>query len=261
MFVRIYWVLLCAGFRRQAFYRLALLSGVVTNAFFGVIRTSVFSALYRNRPEVAGLVRGDLLTYTWLLEGMFGVIWASWVWEFAESVRSGDFAIELLRPSDPYLRLAAFDLGRSLNVMLTRLLPVLAVAAALLPLRLPGSPGGIAALAVSLVMAAVIAFQLRLLFGMAAFWTPDYKAGYSLIVPVLYLASGFVIPTDYFPAALRAVVEASPLFALMMAPVRVAIGQSVGAALASQLLWLGVLGAASRALLAFASRRLVVHGG
>jgi ABC-2 type transport system permease protein len=109
MFVRIYWVLLCAGSRRQAFYRLALLSGVVTNAFFGVIRTSVFSARYRNRPEVAGLVRGDVLTYTWLLEGMFGVIWASWVWEFAESVRSGDFAIELLRPSDPYLRLAAFD--------------------------------------------------------------------------------------------------------------------------------------------------------
>jgi len=256
-----YWVLLGAGFRRQSVYRLALVSGLVTNAFFGVIRTTVFSALYRNRPEVAGLVRADILTYIWLLEGIFGVIWATWVWELAESVRSGDFAIELLRPGDPYLRLAAFDLGRSLNVLVTRLLPVLAVAAAVLPLRLPTSPGGIAALAASLVVAAAIAFQLRLLFGMAAFWTPDYKAGYSLIVPVLYLASGFVIPTDYFPAVLRAVVEASPLFALMMAPVRVAIGQSVAAALATQVLWLAVLGAASRALLAFASRRLVVHGG
>lgn len=261
MFVCIYWVLLGAGFRRQAVYRLALVSGLVTNAFFGIIRTSVFSALYRNRPEVAGLVRADILTYTWLLEGMFGVIWASWIWEFAESVRSGDFAVELLRPGDPYLRMAAFDLGRSLNVLLTRLVPVLAVAAVLLPLRLPTSPGGIVALAGSLVMASVIAFQLRLLFGMAAFWTPDYKAGHSLIVPVLYLASGFVIPTDYFPAALRAVVEASPLFALMMAPVRVAVGQSVAAALAGQVIWLAVLGAGSRALLALASRRLVVHGG
>lgn len=261
MFVRIYWVLLGAGFRRQAIYRLAMVSGLVTNAFFGIIRTTVFSALYRNRPEVAGLVVADILTYIWLLEGMFGVIWATWIWEFAESVRSGDFAIELLRPGDPYLRMAAFDLGRSLNVLLTRLAPVLAVAAVLLPLRLPTSPGGIVALGVSLTMAAVIAFQLRLLFGMAAFWTPDYKAGHSLIVPVLYLASGFVIPTDYFPAALRAVVESSPLFALMMAPVRVAIGQSVVAALATQAVWLAVLGAASRGLLAFASRRLVVHGG
>jgi ABC-2 type transport system permease protein len=261
VFVRIYWVLLWAGFRRQAVYRLALLSGLVTNAFFGLIRTSVFSALYRNRPEVAGLVRGDILTYVWLLEGMFGVIWATWVWEFAESVRAGDFAVELLRPADPYLRMAAFDLGRSLNIMVTRLAPVLAVAAALLPLRLPTSAAGIAALAGSLLMASVIAFQLRLLFGMAAFWTPDYRVGHSLIVPVLYLASGFVIPTGYFPATLRAVVEASPLFALMMAPVRVAVGQSVITALASQVLWLAVLGVASRSLLALASRRLVVHGG
>jgi ABC-2 type transport system permease protein len=259
--VRIYWVLLRAGFRRQAVYRLALVSGLVTNAFFGVIRTSVFTALYRQRPEVSGLARSDILTYIWLLEGMFAVIWASWIWEFAESVRSGDFAVELLRPGDPYLRLAAFDLGRSLNVLLTRLAPVLAVAAALLPLRLPTSPGGIAALLASLVMACVIAFQLRLLFGMTAFWTPDYKAVHSLLVPVLYLASGFVIPTDYFPGPLRAVVEASPLFALMMAPVRVAVGQSVATALAGQAVWLMVLGAGSRALLALASRRLVVHGG
>ena len=135
--VRIYWVLLRAGFRRQAIYRLALVSGLVTNAFFGVIRTSVFSAPYRHRPEVAGLVRADVLTYIWLLEGMFGVIWATWVWEFAESVRSGDFAVELLRPGDPYLRLAAFDLGRCLNVLFTRLVPVLAMAALVLPLRLP----------------------------------------------------------------------------------------------------------------------------
>jgi ABC-2 type transport system permease protein len=259
--VRIYWVLLRAGYRRQAIYRLALVSGLVTNAFFGIIRTSVFTALYRDRPAVGGLARGDILTYIWLLEGLFGVIWASWIWEFAESVRSGDFAIDLLRPGDPYLRLAAFDMGRSLNVLLTRLGPALLLAALLLPLHLPTTPGGIAALAVSLAMAALIAFQIRLLFGMTAFWTPDYKAGHSLIVPVLYLASGFVIPTNYFPAALRALVEASPLFALMMAPVRVAIGQSVAEALASQAAWLVVLGAASRGVLALASRRLVVHGG
>jgi ABC-2 type transport system permease protein len=259
--VRIYWVLLRAGYRRQAIYRLALVSGLVTNAFFGVIRTSVFSALYRDRAAVGGLARGDVLTYIWLLEGLFGVVWASWIWEFAESVRSGDFAIDLLRPGDPYLRLAAFDLGRSLNVLLTRLGPALALAALLLPLHLPTTPGGVVALAVSLTMAAVIAFQVRLLFAMTAFWTPDYKAAHSLIVPVLYLASGFVIPTDYFPAAVRDLVEASPLFALMMAPVRVAIGQSVATALVSQTVWLLVLGTASRTVLALASRRLVVHGG
>jgi ABC-2 type transport system permease protein len=146
-------------------------------------------------------------------------------------------------------------------VVATRLVPLLLLAAAVLPLHLPTTLSGVAALVVSVVLAVAIAYQLRLLFGMAAFWTPDYRAVYNLVTPVLYLASGFVIPTSYFPAALRAVVEASPLFALMMAPVRVAVGQSVAGALARQVVWLGLLGVASRSTLTYASRRLVVHGG
>jgi hypothetical protein len=44
-----------------------------------------------------------------------------------------------------------------------------------LDLRLPATPGGLAWLAASLVLAAVVSFQFRFLFGSAAFWTPDYR--------------------------------------------------------------------------------------
>lgn len=259
--MRIYWVLLLAGCRRQAAYRLALVSGLLTNGFFGIVRTAVFLALYHDRGLVAGLGFSDALTYTWLLEALFPVIWATWVWEFPESVRSGDFAVELLRPGDPYLRIAAFDLGRSLNLLVTRAVPVVAVAAAVLPLHLPASPGGVLALAASVALAVAIAFQMRFLFGMAAFWTPDYRAVYSLVSPLLYLAMGFVIPVDYFPAALRGLAQASPLYSMMMAPVRVAIGRGAALALAGQVFWLLTLATVSRSMLAVASRRLVVHGG
>ncbi len=260
-FVRIYWVLLRAGWRRQATYRLALLSGLATHAFFGVVRTAVFLAVYRERGRVGGLAVSDALTYTWLLEAIFGVIWATWIWEFPQSVRSGDFAVELLRPGDPYLRFAAFDLGRALYLLATRAVPVLAAAAVVLPLHLPSGPGGVLALVVSVTLTAAIAFQIRFLFGMAAFWTPDYRAVYALVSPLLYLSSGFVIPIDFFPAALRGVAQATPLYALIMAPLRVAIGRPAGLVLAVQALWLVVLAVATRSLLALASRRLVVHGG
>jgi len=253
--------LLLAGYRRQATYRLALLSGLLTNAFFGVVRTTVFLALYHERGLVAGLSSSDALTYTWLLEGLFPVVWASWIWEFPETVRSGDFAVELLRPSDPYLRVAAFDLGRSLNVLVTRTVPVLVVAGAVLPLHLPTTATGVLALAASVTLAAVVAFQMRFLFGMAAFWTPDYRAVYAFLSPLLFVASGFVVPVDYFPGALRWLAQANPLYSLIMAPVRVAVGHAAGAALLAQGLWLVALVAATRSMLAVASRRLVVHGG
>jgi ABC-2 type transport system permease protein len=253
--------MLGAGFRRQTTYRLAMAAGLATNTFFGVVRTAIFLALYRQREQVAGLDVRDALTYVWVLEGLFGVVWVAWFWELAEAIRSGEFAVELLRPGDPYLRLLAFDLGRTLSVLLIRTLPSVAVAAMVLPLRLPGSPGGLALLAVSGVLAAVAGFQVRFLFASAAFWTPDYRSLFMLVFPVLWLCSGFIIPVDYFPGPLRTLVDASPLIALLMAPVRVATGRSVGLALAVQVAWVVGLWFAGRLMLAVASRRLVVHGG
>ena len=55
--------------------------------------------------------------------------------------------------------------------------------------------------------------------------------------------------------------DASPLTALVMAPVRVASGRGAAAALAGQLLWVAALWLAGRLVLAVANRRLVVHGG
>jgi ABC-2 type transport system permease protein len=111
-----------------------------------------------------------------------------------------------------------------------------------------------------LVLAAVVSFQLRFLFGSAAFWTPDYRSLFMLLFPVLWLASGFVVPVDFFPGPLRALVDWSPLIPLLMAPVRVATG-AAGMALATQVAWVVALWLAGRLALALASRRLVVHGG
>jgi ABC-2 type transport system permease protein len=134
------------------------------------------------------------------------------------------------------------------------------VAALIMPLRLPGTLGGLALLGASLVLAAVVSFQLRFLFSSAAFWTPDYRSLFLLVFPVLWLASGFVIPVDYFPEGLRRLVDWSPLIPLLMAPVRVAIG-AAGPAMATQVAWVAALWLAGRLVLALASRRLVVHGG
>jgi viologen exporter family transport system permease protein len=259
--VRAYLALLGAGFHRQTTYRLAMAAGLFTNAFFGVVRTAIFFALYRERDQVAGLDMADALTYVWVLEGLFAVVWAPWLWEMAEGIRSGEFVVELLRPGDPYLRLLAFDLGRTLSVLAIRMVPTVLVAAVVLPLRLPTTLGGLAWLAASMLLAAVAGFQFRFLFASAAFWTPDYRSMFMLVFPVLWLASGFVIPVDFFPGPLRALVDWSPLIPLVMAPVRVATGRSEALAVAGQAAWVVVLWLAGRLVLAAASRRLVVHGG
>jgi ABC-2 type transport system permease protein len=253
--------LFAAGFQRQATYRLALISGLATNVFFGVIRTALFAALYEERAVVGGLDEAEALTYVWVIQSLFGLIWAAWIWELPDAVRSGAFEAELTRPGGVLGRLLAFDLGRTANIALVRATVPLLGAALLLDLRVPTTAAGWALVPLSLGLAAVAGFCFRFLIGASAFWTSDYRGAYSLLFPALWFFSGFLVPVEYFPGVLRTLAESGPLAAVLTAPVRVVTGRSPVAALALQLVWAVVLVAVCQVVLARGERRLVVHGG
>jgi ABC-2 type transport system permease protein len=250
-----------AGFQRQATYRLALISGLATNVFFGLIRTALFGALYDERASVGGLDRSQALTYVWVVQSLFGIVWAVWIWELPDAVRSGAFEAELTRPGDVLSRLLTFDLGRMANLAIVRATVPLLGAALLLDLTVPTSVGGWALVPVSVALAAVMGFCLRFLIGVSAFWTPDYRGVYSIAFPLVWFFSGFLIPVEFFPGALRTVAELGPLAAMLTAPVRVVTGRGVGGALVLQVVWAVVLLLVCRAVLAAGERRWVTTGG
>lgn len=253
--------LFAAGFRRQSTYRWALFIGVLANIFFGVFRSAVFFALYRQRERAGGLELADALTYVWVVQALFGVIFVPWLWEYPDSVRSGDFVVDLLRPGDPLGRMLAVDMGRSTFVLLTRGLPQLLVPALFLDLRLPTTVFGWGMLVVSLLLCAVAAFGTRFLLGSTAFWTADYRGWWSIFFVSLWLAGGFTVPVEFFPGALRWFAEYGPLATLLAMPVRVATGRDALASLVLQALWVAVIAVACKAVMTTAERRLVVHGG
>ena len=250
-----------AGVRRQASYRLALASGLLTNVFFGIVRTALFLALYRNASDVAGFDQADALTYVWVLQALFGAIWTPWLFELPDRIRSGDFVSELTRPGDPLVRHFAFDLGRISSFLALRAPGPLFVAAIVLDLNLPTSVPGWGAFVLSICVASVVAAELRFLIGAIAFWSPDYRGIFALVFIPIWFFSGFLIPTVYFPDALQQIANLSPLVAMLMAPVAVATGQSVPAALAVQVFWAGAMWIVCRAVMTRATSRLVVFGG
>jgi ABC-2 type transport system permease protein len=250
-----------AGFRHQASFRFALVSGVLTNAFFGVVRTSVFLAVYRETQEVGGLEQADAVTYVWILQATFAVVWAPWMLELAHRIRSGEWTAELLRPGSLFGRHFAYDAGRTSAILLLRAPLPLAFAAVVFDLRLPTTPVGVAAAVASLALAGAVAVCVRFLVGAIAFWTPDFRGVYALVFGPLFLLSGFVIPVELFPTALRWFAALSPLGALLRAPVAVATGRDVPEAIASQLLWVAAMVVVCHAVLRRATRRMVVFGG
>ncbi len=250
-----------AGFRRQSRYRAGLAVGLAANVFFGVIRTALFMALYRQRHVAGGLTLADALTYVWIIQTVFGVVFVSWNWEFADAVRSGNFVVDLVRPGDALGRLLAVDLGRSTFALLTRGVPQLIIAAQILDLRLPTTATGIVLLALSFLLSAAVATEVRFLFGSLAFWTADYRGWWTFLFSAFWVGGGFLVPVEFFPDAARWIAEHSPLAALLAMPVRVATGRGVVAALVLQATWAAAAFLVCRYVMSTAERRLVVHGG
>jgi ABC-2 type transport system permease protein len=249
-----------AGFRQQATYRLALLNGLFTNAFFGCVQTAIFLALYRERGAVGGLDLPAVLTYTWLRQALFAIVWQNnWLFELPQRIRSGEWAVELVRPGDPLVRHFAFDLGRIAFYAVARAPWPLLVAGQLWHLDLPTDPLGIGALVLSCLLASALAAEIRWLIGSLGFWTPDYRGIFSFAFAPIYLLSGFIIPVQFFPGGLRHIALGSPVAAMLTAPIDVAVGREGW--LLAQAAWIVVLWFTCRAVFNAAVRRLVVFGG
>lgn len=109
-----YWRLAVAGFRKQSQYRLAMLAGLFANVVFGFVRTAVLLAAVTNSGSLSGYTAGSVGAYVWLSQGLLGairIIGPSA--EIAERIKTGDVAIDLVRPVDIQASYLAADLGRA----------------------------------------------------------------------------------------------------------------------------------------------------
>jgi len=102
-----------AGWRRYSVYPAATLAGLFTNVVFGVLRTYVLLAVVRGRVAVGGYTASDFVTYAWLTQGLMMTVYLFTWTDLALRIRSGDVAIDLVRPIDVQFAGLAGDFGRA----------------------------------------------------------------------------------------------------------------------------------------------------
>ena len=259
------WEIARRGYARWAAYPAASFAGAFTNVVFGFLRTYVLLALFAQRDNVNGYSVAAAITYVWLTQGMIMTTFI-WGWnELAQRIRTGDIAIDLVRPIHP-LRLGLdFDLGRAVYHLAFRGLPPLVVGALFFPLVLPADPLTWLAFLVSLVLAVIVSFGFRLLYNIVAFWTMDNRGPAMIASLVGTLLSGFLVPVAFFPGWLGAIAHGTPFPAMLQIPIDIYIGVASGSTLiidlVIQLAWALALLVAARALFALGVRRLEVQGG
>lgn len=263
--LRFYRAVARQSFRRNMAYRAANLAGMATNIFWGVIRASVFTALFMVRPSAAGMTLPDALTYGWITEGLMMVTWL-WGWtEIAEAIRSGDIVADMARPYHYQTYWLFRDLGRALFHVLFRGLPVVAAGVVLYPFVRPTNIFIVVAFVVSVVLGTVTSFAWRFLVNLTAFWTTDVRGMAAIAGLVAVFLSGEQAPLAFYPAWLQAVAAVLPFQAMIATPLNVYFGHATGPSLLSMLAlqaaWAVALLLLGRYILARGYRKVVIHGG
>ena len=245
---------------------MAILAGVFTQSVFGFIRVSVmFAAVAVAGGELAGYDQQQASTYVWLGQALLAPM-ALFGWtELADKIKTGDIAIDLVRPVDVQLAWWAADFGRALFQLLTRGLAPLLIGAITVGIALPGSWTAYPLGAVSIVLGVSLSFLVRFGVNLIAFWTIDIRGFIGLYLVVVAPFSGLYVPVHLFPDWLRTIAYATPFPSLLQFPIDVLSGRVLGAeallVVAMQAGWLVLLIAVTRWLMARAARKLVVQGG
>ncbi|MDN5766207.1 MAG: ABC-2 family transporter protein [Humibacillus sp.] len=261
-----FWLLVRAGFRRHSTYRLALLAGMATNSVFGVIRASILlAALASAGTDIAGYDAPTAVAFVWWGQALLGTVNLWGFQEVNDRVRTGDIAVDFLRPVDPQLAYLAGDLGRAGINLLARGLPALAIGALLFHFAWPPGALSWASGLVSVLLAVVVAFAGSFVVNLLAFWLVEVRGIRMLYMIVGGLLSGLYLPVPWFPGWLQTIAQWSPFPSMLQNPLDILAGRVVGvdviSAVGVQVFWAVALLGLGQFVLSAGRRRLEVQGG
>jgi ABC-2 type transport system permease protein len=209
--------------------------------------------------------REQFVSY-YLMLGLVSMLTGTWLGEYlAQEIRLGEISLNLLRPVPIIAHYAANNLGEKV-VKLPLLLPLIALAALLFrgDLRLASGPLPWLLFALSLPLAAAVAFLLDFVLGTLAFWVDDVQGLIRLKALVGAFLSGQLVPLALFPPALGPLLEAQPFRYTLSFPLEVLAGGLDAAALTRGFAWqcgyLALLYAAYRLLWRFGLRAYGANG-
>ncbi|HUT04231.1 MAG TPA: ABC-2 family transporter protein [bacterium] len=225
----------------------------------------LYSAIFANSEMVAGYTVAQAITYmgiAWMLRSAFKTQTDRLI---GNRVRSGDIALDLMRPI--YYPSLVFwqGLGRSLGRALFISVPLVVFSAVFLDVSAPKNLRTWAFFAASVAIGYLMAFSIDLLVGVAAFFV-EYNVELSWTVDMtVRLLAGLLIPLDFFPERIAAILLHSPFRYIYFLPIQIYLGrissEEIIPALMTGTLWLIGMLIAGHVLYLIGTRRLTIQGG
>ncbi|APX34621.1 hypothetical protein BH708_04185 [Brachybacterium sp. P6-10-X1] len=250
--------------RAQFAFRASTWTGIVGCVLQVILVHLVWSAVYGDRTDVAGVAQVDAITYA-VLGVLTTTVFQPFMFDsMLGRLRTGAIAFDVMRPISAVPLALARQVGGTVGQLPAAAI-ALVVGLALGAIALPGSwLSGLACL-VSLSLGFVIALLVNFTVGLVGFWTLEVGGAFLIYRMLAQFSSGALIPLWFMPDWLTGILTLLPFSAQIFVPLSIYVDRDPGwhtvQAIGIQAVWILVLIALAALVWRRAIRRLVIFGG
>ena len=265
MKLNIFMKMASVSFQKSATYRFDYFMGIMNGFLYVFIFTSIWRALYTEPGmTMGGFDRAQMIAYA-VMAMCTRIAFTMDDTIVYKKVQDGSISIDLLRPVPFFLMVAAENVGHSLFHALARGVPTMLISLLMFGITLPMEPKRLLAYALSCALGYLVLVLINFVIGLLAFWFveifPFMLFKYSLIT----LFSGGIIPIDFFPDWSRPFIDLLPFQQILYIPTIIITGRAAPAdfmpLIATQAVWVMLLGMTAVAVWKSARGKLVIQGG
>lgn len=263
--MNIYWTLF--GLRALALmqYRLAACAGILTQIFWGFIKTIILYAFYSQSTTTQPLSLTEAITFIWIGQALLQLLPWNLDKEVETQVRNGTVAYELVRPIDLYSLWFFRALAMRLAPTLLRCLPLFTLALFFGWIPPPASLGHAIFFIISLIGSALLSAAITSWVMISLFWTLSGQGIERLLPHLTVFLSGMVVPLPLFPSWMQPFLLIQPFRGIIDIPARLYTGiiplASSYEYLLFQIGWVVFFVIGGRYLLHRAVHAFVIEGG
>ena len=226
----------------------------------------LWSALLVNRTDLLGYSRDQLLTYVLVMTLLRAFVLGAVTDRIPMEIAKGKLSETLLRPISHIAYWGVQDgANKALNLVSAVLELAIFIALVSAPLLAPGTLGAWAGFAAASLGGMILYFQMSYILGVLGFWTAQSWGPRFCFEIVLEFCAGAYFPIDLLPVAVQRVLNLLPFPFLIFYPVSIYLERTTGAAiagvLATQAVWMIVLGFVARFLWRRGLRKYAAEGG
>ena len=249
-------------------YRFDFFTALVWTLLMATLLYFLWRAIFESSSSIE-MSLGTLITYVCMGQ-VIGVSRNTYssqrpAFQTADRIRSGDIAIDLVRPVDYQALRLSDSLGLFFAEIVLINLPVYVFCVLVFGIDPPISPEAALGFLVSLVGAFLIAFSLNYLISLSSFWTFELLGIRFAQKALTEVLAGTIIPLSLFPGWLRTLALWLPLQGMAHVPLSIYVGSIEGSdiwlEIAKQLAWAVGMLLVTRMIWLTAMKRIVVQGG